>query len=80
MRRRELRGDLLVAAVLVILLLVLSPGTAFVGALALLVLLGFGAHLAWHARRRRRRPARRPERGSSERSVRPAASRMLNQC
>ncbi len=35
-RRRELRGALLVATSVVILLLVLSPGTAFVGAVALL--------------------------------------------
>jgi uncharacterized protein (DUF58 family) len=56
--RRELRLEILVAVVLTVILLLISPGLAFVGALALLLLIVWGAS-ALIARARRRRGAQR---------------------
>ncbi|MBV8940400.1 MAG: hypothetical protein JO321_06225 [Solirubrobacterales bacterium] len=62
--RRTLMVDAAIVAVLVALALILAPGLAVVGLLALLVLvvctISFAASVVSSRRRRRRRDARRP--------------------
>jgi hypothetical protein len=59
MSRNTLLVDVAIAAILTILIVVLSPGLAVVGLIALVIVLVCAVSFARDARRRRRKPARR---------------------
>lgn len=59
MRRNTVLIDIVIAAILTILIVVLSPGLAVVGLIALLVVLVCTLSFAFDRRRRSKRPSRR---------------------
>ena len=77
MSRNTLLADIAIAVILTILIVVLSPGLAVVGLIALLIVLICVVSFALDRRRRRRRPSRRepPLRASRSRSPRRSPSR-----
>jgi ABC-type bacteriocin/lantibiotic exporter with double-glycine peptidase domain len=78
--RRTLLIDGVIAAILTVLVVVLSPGLAVVGLIAILVIIVCGVSFALDSRRRRRSSRSRPRRASSRprtqsRRARPEPSR-----
>jgi Flp pilus assembly protein TadB len=73
-RREVLAIDLAVAVILAALVLILSPGVAVAGMIALIVLLVCVFSVVWDIRRRRRRPGTRRT-GSRRTESRRAAPR-----
>jgi ABC-type bacteriocin/lantibiotic exporter with double-glycine peptidase domain len=71
-RRNTVLIDIVIAAILTVLIVVLSPGLAVVGLIALLVVLVCAISFAFDRRRRSKRPARRepPLRASRSRQPR----------